>query len=40
MSIGVYVLIVLVVLALIIVKNTIVIIPQSETMIIERLGRY
>ena len=40
MSIGVYVLIVLVVLALIIVKKTIVIIPQSETKIIERLGRY
>ena len=37
MSIGVYVLIVLVVLALIIVKKTIVIIPQSETKIIERV---
>ena len=40
MNIGIYVLIVLVVLALIIVKKTIVIIPQSETKIIERLGRY
>ena len=35
-----YVLIALVVLALIFVKKTVVIIPQSETKIIERLGKY
>ncbi len=40
MEIGLYVLIALVVLALVVVKKTIVIIPQSETKIIERLGRY
>jgi len=40
MSFATVALIVLVVLALIFVKMTIVIIPQSETKIIERLGRY
>ena len=40
MNIGIYVLVALVVLALVVVKKTIVIIPQSETKIIERLGRY
>ena len=40
MPITVYALIAVVVLALIFVKKTIVIIPQSETKIIERLGRY
>lgn len=40
MSIGIYVLAALVLLALVVVKKTIVIIPQSETKIIERLGRY
>ena len=40
MNIGIYVLIALVALALVVVKKTIVIIPQSETKIIERLGRY
>ena len=40
MEIGLYVLIALVLLALVVVKKTIVIIPQSETRIIERLGRY
>ena len=38
--IGIYVLIGLVVLALIFVKMAVVIIPQSETRIIERLGKY
>ena len=38
--IGIYVLAAIVVLALVFVKKTIVIIPQSETKIIERLGRY
>ena len=38
--IGFYVLIALVVLALFFAKMAIVIIPQSETRIIERLGRY
>ena len=38
--IGFYVLIALVVLALLFAKKAIVIIPQSETRIIERLGRY
>ena len=38
--IGFYVLIALVVLALLFAKMAIVIIPQSETRIIERLGRY
>lgn len=36
MSIGIYVLAALVLLALVVVKKTIVIIPQSETKIIER----
>ena len=40
MNIGIYVLAALVLLALVVVKKTIVIIPQSETKIIERLGRY
>ena len=40
MNIGIYVLVALVALALVVVKKTIVIIPQSETKIIERLGRY
>ena len=40
MEIGLYVLIAIVLLALVVVKKTIVIIPQSETRIIERLGRY
>ena len=38
--IGAIVLIVIVVLAIVLVKKTLVIIPQSETKIIERLGRY
>ena len=38
--IGTYLLVAIVVLALIFVKMTIVIIPQSETKIIERLGKY
>lgn len=40
MSTVFYVLIVLVILALIVVKKSLVIIPQSETKIIERLGKY
>ena len=40
MSVTTTVLIALVVLAIIIAKKTLVIIPQSETKIIERLGRY
>ena len=40
MNIEIYVLVALVALALVVVKKTIVIIPQSETKIIERLGRY
>ena len=40
LSIGAIVLIVIVVLAIVLVKKTLVIIPQSETKIIERLGRY
>ena len=40
MDIAIYVLAVVVILALVVVKKTIVIIPQSETQIIERLGRY
>ena len=35
-----YFLIILVILALIVVKKTLVIIPQSETKIVERLGKY
>ncbi|MCI1247014.1 MAG: SPFH domain-containing protein, partial [Prevotella sp.] len=38
--VGTVVLIVIVVLALVFVKSAIVIIPQSETRIIERLGKY
>lgn len=40
MSILTYVLIVVVILALVLAKKTLVIIPQSETKIIERLGKY
>ena len=40
MNIGSYVLIAIVVLAVVFAKKAIVIIPQSETRIIERLGRY
>ena len=40
MSLGMYILIALVILALILVKMSLVIIPQSETKIIERLGKY
>lgn len=40
MSIGFYVLAAIVICALILVKKSLVIIPQSETKIIERLGKY
>ena len=40
MNIGIYVLVAIVALAIIFLKMTVVIIPQSETKIIERLGRY
>jgi regulator of protease activity HflC (stomatin/prohibitin superfamily) len=40
MSIGIYALIAIVVLVLIFVKMSLVIIPQSETKIVERLGKY
>ena len=40
MSVTFYVLLALVVCALILVKNSLVIIPQSETKVIERLGKY
>lgn len=40
MSIGLYVLAAIVLCALILVKKSLVIIPQSETKIIERLGKY
>ena len=40
MTIGFYVLAAIVVCALILVKKSLVIIPQSETKIIERLGKY
>ena len=40
MNIGLYVLVAIVICALILVKKSLVIIPQSETKIIERLGRY
>lgn len=40
MNIAIYVIIALVVLVLIIVKMSLIIIPQSETKIIERLGKY
>ena len=39
-NIGLYVLIAVVLLVIILVKKTLVIIPQSETKIIERLGKY
>ena len=40
MNIGIYVLVAIVALAIIFFKMTVVIIPQSETKIIERLGKY
>ena len=40
MPIGLTVLIVIVILALILVKKSLIIIPQSETKIVERLGKY
>ncbi len=40
MNIGIYVLAAIVLCALILVKKSLVIIPQSETKIIERLGKY
>ena len=40
LNIGYFLLVAVIALALIVVKKTIVIIPQSETKIIERLGRY
>ena len=40
MSITSYVLIALIILVLVFIKKTLVIIPQSETQIIERLGKY
>lgn len=40
MSVTAYVLLAIVVLVLILVKNSLVIIPQSETKVIERLGKY
>ena len=40
MDIATYVLVAIVVLVLIFVKMAVVIIPQSETKIIERLGKY
>ena len=40
MDIGIYVLVAIVSLAIIFLKMTVVIIPQSETKIIERLGKY
>ena len=40
MDFGLYALIAIVVLAIIFVKMAVVIIPQSETRIIERLGKY
>ena len=40
MSIATYVLIAIVVLAVVFIKKSLVIIPQSETRIIERLGKY
>ena len=40
MDIGIYVLVAIVALAIIFLKMTVVIIPQSETKIIERLGKY
>lgn len=40
MDIGIYVLVAIIALAIIFLKMTVVIIPQSETKIIERLGKY
>ena len=40
MNIGLTVLIIIVLLALILVKKSLIIIPQSETKIVERLGKY
>lgn len=40
MTVTTYILIALVILAIVFLKKTLVIIPQSETMIIERLGKY
>ena len=40
MNIGIYMLVAIVALAIIFLKMTVVIIPQSETKIIERLGKY
>ena len=40
MDIGIYVLVAIVALSIIFLKMTVVIIPQSETKIIERLGKY
>ena len=40
MNIGFYALLAIVVLAIIFIKMTVVIIPQSETKIVERLGKY
>ena len=40
MDMGIYVLVAIVALAIIFLKMTVVIIPQSETKIIERLGKY
>lgn len=40
MNIGIYVLVAIVALAIIFLKMTVVFIPQSETKIIERLGKY
>lgn len=40
MSMTSYVLIALIILVLVFIKKTLVIIPQSETQIIERLGKY
>ena len=40
MSVVFYVFIALIICALVIVKKSLVIIPQSETKIIERLGKY
>ena len=39
-SFGTIVLIIIVALALILVKKSLIIIPQSETKIVERLGKY
>ena len=39
-SFGSFVLIIIVILALVLVKKSLIIIPQSETKIVERLGKY